>query len=473
MAKTIRQGCNAALVLFGFFAAVMLLAFAAPARAVPAAEAPVYEIDDYPFQKAPALMRWRSVQQREAQLMAHADPDACKAGEPRLACAAKEVLELEEKLRDKSPIEQVEAVYAYFNAIKWKEHAPDCGIDCWKTRLEFLADREGDCGDHALAEYFTLKRLGFKERDLQLIVAQLPGFADTFKGGHVVLRVQVEGEYFILDNRRTDLADLSGLRRYKVLAGVNADSVQIYNLVTPAPPPGFVADATQVASLITSPGAAPQASEPVQVAEAAPIETAAAAQPVSFATQETPTLVAAAAPADADSAGTTSTASASFEDDSDIACMQTANLADWNPFLPCTPTKQMKIVVKPKIIIGAEPPMSLEPQKSKPAEVAAAPKAPEPTVVAAPESKIAAAPESKVAAAPAKAEPKAPEKPKIVAKTAVGGSAPESKSEPTAEVEAAEDDSGSCIQGATLADWNPDLPCTADGNSSTLRIENN
>jgi carnitine O-acetyltransferase len=474
MAKSIGYNRIAA---FGGMILAALLAVAAPAAAVPTSKFPVYAIDDYPFQKAPALMRWRSVQAREAEMMARADPDACKAGEPRLACAAKEALLLEEKLKDKSPVEQVEAVYAYFNKVKWKEHAPDCGVDCWKTRLEFLADREGDCGDHALAEYFTLKRLGFQERDLQLVVAQLPGFADSFKGGHVVLRVRAEGEYFILDNRRTELTDLSGLHRYKVLAGVNADSVQIYNLVTPTPPPGYVADATQVAALITSPGATAPAEAEVQVAAATPETEAAPAQP---------TLVAAVTPAEDEAATGKAAEAAAFEDDSDMACMQSANLADWNPFLPCTPTKQMKIVVKPKIVIGAEPPTSLEPAASKPVVVATA----EPEAAAPKASKAANAPKTEapkfekpqivaktiIGAEPPKAglEPNAA-KPKIVAKTVIGAEPPKAAAQPVAAAEEAEaaDDSGSCTQGATLADWNPDLPCAGDGNASTLRIENN
>jgi predicted transglutaminase-like cysteine proteinase len=452
MATLFRQGRTTALSVFGLLALVVTLAFAAPAQAFPAGEAPVYAIGSYPFQKAPALMRWRSVQQRDAQLMARANPDECKDGEPRLDCAAKESLLLEEKLQDKSPAEQVEAVYAYFNAIKWKEHASNCGLDCWKTRLEFLADREGDCGDHALAEYFTLKRLGFKERDLQLIVAQLPGFADSFKGGHVVLRVRAEDEYFILDNRRNELTDLGGLRRYKMLAGVNADSVQIYNLVTPAPPPGFIADATQVASLVTPPGAGAQPAELVQVAEAASVE------PI---VQLKPMLVAAvsdnAPESEPGAEPDTANASASFDDGSETMCVQAANLADWNPFLPCTPTKAYKIVVKPKIIIGAEPPKSKAAQPPKPVEVAATTKAPEPKVVA----------------APTKVELETPEKPKIVAKTVIGATPTQQpQPEPMAKAEEKEEgDSGACTQGATLADWNPELPCSSDGNSSTLRIE--
>ena len=139
------------------------------------------------------------------------------------------------------------------------------------------------------------------------------------------------------------------------------------------------------------------------------------------------------------------TAAATFDDGSETMCVQAANLADWNPFLPCTPTKAYKIVVKPKIIIGAEPPKPAETQRSKPVEVAEATMAPAPKV----------------------AEPKA-EKQKPAAKLDVVMPAPE----PEPAEEAAEaDGGGSCTQGATLADWNPDLPCASDGNSSTLRIE--
>lgn len=416
------------------------LALGTPAHAVPASEAPVYAIDDYPYQKAPALMRWRSVLGREAHLMQRAKPEDCKDGQPRLACAAKEALLLEEKLQDKSPSEQVTAVYAYFNAVKYKEHPADCGIDCWKSRLEFLAHREGDCGDHALAEYFTLKRLGFKERDLQLIVAQLPGFEDSFKGGHVVLRVRADHEYYILDNRRTDLADLSGLRKYKVLAGLNAESVQIYNLISDTPPPGAVADAGRY---ITSPGATPEATE-TQVAEASTAAQAAAPTP-SFVTQSAPTLVAAK----------------STEEDVAEVCTQSASLADWNPFLPCTPQKQFKIVVKAKTIIGATP--------NEPVQVAEVPKTETPKVeVQKPEAAAAATTTTEVA----KAE--MPDAKFVKPDAAALVALPKSAAKPApaeAPKEDVADDSGTCMQGASLADWNPNLPCTPGGNASSLRIE--
>src|SRR5882757_4433197 len=101
-------------LIFGAVAVAAMAAAFVPARATPVDAAPVYAIDDYPFQKAPALTRWRSVLAREVDLGAHANPDDCKDGLPRLDCAAKEAALLEQKLKDQAPAEQVRAVYGYF-----------------------------------------------------------------------------------------------------------------------------------------------------------------------------------------------------------------------------------------------------------------------------------------------------------------------------------------------------------------------
>jgi hypothetical protein len=89
-------GRNAALWGSSFLIVAAALLVGPAARALPLAEAPVYAIDDYPFQKAPALKQWRSVIAREAHLTETANPDECKEGQPRLACAAKEAALLEE-----------------------------------------------------------------------------------------------------------------------------------------------------------------------------------------------------------------------------------------------------------------------------------------------------------------------------------------------------------------------------------------
>jgi predicted transglutaminase-like cysteine proteinase len=383
----------------------------APATASPTQRAPLYRIADYPYPTAPALQQWQSVLRRNAAEEARWTGETCVDGEPSLDCAAKQMALLEEKLRDRAPKEQIRAVYAFFNAVKYKEHGPGCDVDCWATRLSFAAKREGDCGDHALAEYFTLRRLGFAERDLQLIIAQLPGYEDSFKGGHVVLRVRTGDDYYILDNRRKSLVGLEGLAKYKVLAGLNADSVQIYNLVTPAPPPGFIADAEQVAALIASPGASATA--------AVTPETVSAPEPVAV----------------------VETAAAEPEED----CVQGASLGDWNPNLPCSP--KLKIVVTAKSWL------------TEPAAKAKPPAAP---------ARVQTVPVQTVAQKAA--APKAPAKP-ARAIIEIATNAPAADDAAT-EKDARADDAGSgCVQlAASLADWNPNLPCS-DANPNRITVK--
>jgi predicted transglutaminase-like cysteine proteinase len=413
------------------------------AQAIPIEQAPVYAIDNYPYQKAPALKQWRSVLERSAADEADADPDKCDDGAPKLDCAAKAAHQLEDQLKEKSPVEQIYGVYSYFNAVKWKEHGPDCTEDCWATRLQFIERRYGDCGDHALAEYFTLKRLGFKERDLQLIVAQLPGYEDSFKGGHVVLRVASGGKYYILDNRRTDVTGLKGLDKYKILAGLNADSVQIYNLVTPKPPAGFIADETRVAALIDSPASLPKKLAPSpSVAE------------------EPKVVLASAEPEQAPDAG------APAEDDAALMdCTQTATLADWNPNLPCSafelPAKPAKAKAekktsRKKITVVAE---LTPPSVPAPASDAA------PAIAATPAKPVKAQNATKTA----KTAAKSAAKPKVV-QVAAAKAAEKPKKKKKKKKKPA-DDGGSCIQGASsIADWNPDLPCASGSSAASIKL---
>jgi len=372
------------------------------AQATPV-DAPVYAIDDYPYQKAPALKQWRSVLERSAADEAKWTGEQCADDAPEYDCAAKQAHLLEEKLKDKTPVEQIYGVYTYFNAFKYQEHGANCTEDCWATRLQFIARHQGDCGDHALAEYFTLKRLGFKERDLQLIVAQLPGYEDSFKGGHVVLRVAAAGHYYILDNRRTDVTGLKGLDKYKVLAGLNADSVQIYNVVTPQPPAGYVADETKIADLVASPSELPKPLAPMPGLEPKIV------------------LASVVSPSDAPTTGA--------EDEAALMdCTQTATLGDWNPNLPCSAFELPDTAPKAQA------------KKEKPTVVA--------TLAVSDVAKPTSRPKAtQVAAA------KAPEKPAKKKK----------KKKASA--------SGSCVQGAaSIADWNPNLPCASDESASRLTL---
>src|SRR5215475_10310872 len=86
--------------------AAFLIAFGSSglhhANATPV-DAPVYAIDNYPYQKAPALKQWRSVLERSAEDEAQWTGAQFADGTPQLDCAAKQAHLLEDKLKDRTP----------------------------------------------------------------------------------------------------------------------------------------------------------------------------------------------------------------------------------------------------------------------------------------------------------------------------------------------------------------------------------
>ena len=252
-------------------------------------------------------------------------------------------------------------------------------------------------------------------------MAQLPGYEDSFKGGHVVLRVAAAGKYYILDNRRSDVTGLKGLDKYKVLAGLNADSVQIYNLVTPQPPAGFVADETKVAALIDAPDTLPKKLAPKP------------------STQPEVVLASAEVPASVPQETGDGNDDAALMD-----CSQTATLGDWNPNVPCSAFEMPKKAAKAKV-------------DKTPTVVAAL--TPAPAVRKAVDTPVKQKTATKTAAAKPSSKPKpvqtaAAEKPKKKKK----------KKKHT-------DDGGSCVQGASsIADWNPNLPCASGASAASIKL---
>lgn len=72
--------------------------------------------------------------------------------------------------------------------------------DYWQTPYEFLG-RGGDCEDYAIAKYFALKKLGYK--NLRLLVT----YDTVLQTPHTVLEVLYRGERIILDNVQDENPD--------------------------------------------------------------------------------------------------------------------------------------------------------------------------------------------------------------------------------------------------------------------------
>lgn len=89
--------------------------------------------------------------------------------------------------------------------------------DFWATPYEFLARRQGDCEEFAVAKYLALRAAGFDDGDLNLI-----GVTDRqSRRFHMVLAVDVDGETLILDNQAAAPVASLDLRRYEPAYVIN------------------------------------------------------------------------------------------------------------------------------------------------------------------------------------------------------------------------------------------------------------
>lgn len=89
--------------------------------------------------------------------------------------------------------------------------------DYWASPAETFAKGLGDCDDYAIAKYFTLKQLGFSEKDMRLVVLK-----DKSKNEiHAVLAVKNGASYYILDNQLKDVTPSLSITSYEPIYSIN------------------------------------------------------------------------------------------------------------------------------------------------------------------------------------------------------------------------------------------------------------
>ncbi|MDQ3077912.1 MAG: transglutaminase-like cysteine peptidase [Pseudomonadota bacterium] len=108
---------------------------------------------------------------------------------------------------------RIEAVNIYVNGrVAFVDDSRQFGVtDRWSPAAETLALGRGDCEDYALAKMAMLRRAGFADDDLYLVVLKdLVRRAD-----HAVLVVRSEGRFLVLDNSSDRLLDSAEIRDYR------------------------------------------------------------------------------------------------------------------------------------------------------------------------------------------------------------------------------------------------------------------
>ena len=125
-----------------------------------------------------------------------------------------------QRLRNKSPREQIDGVNAFLNQIPYIEDKVNYGkSDYWATPIEFLT-RGGDCEDFAIAKYASLRALGFSSDQLRIAIVQ-----DEIRNiPHAVLVVYSDEGNFVLDNQDKKVEYVSSVTRYKPIFSINSTS---------------------------------------------------------------------------------------------------------------------------------------------------------------------------------------------------------------------------------------------------------
>lgn len=160
-----------------------------------------------------AFTKWTSLMPRYAQERAGignrcADPKCLNLKWERLLT----------RLHSLPPREQVKRVNQFFNRVPYLSDQKNYGVsDYWATPYEFMA-RGGDCEDYAVAKYISLRRLGFSENQLRIVVVH-----DWHLGGtiHAVLEVKLAGETDILDNQEKRVLPEAKVMHYAPVFAIN------------------------------------------------------------------------------------------------------------------------------------------------------------------------------------------------------------------------------------------------------------
>ena len=137
-------------------------------------------------------------------------------------------------LRDLPALDRLDAVNRYVNSrVTFTDDVSQYRTtDLWSAASETLRRRRGDCEDYAIAKLQMLRRAGFADRDLYLVVVK-----DLVRrSDHAVLVVRAEGRMLLLDNGTDRIADATTAQDYRPVLSFAAGRVWTHGYQRAAPP---------------------------------------------------------------------------------------------------------------------------------------------------------------------------------------------------------------------------------------------
>lgn len=131
-----------------------------------------------------------------------------------------ELQEITHKYKGKQKLTILEGINHHINRITYKRDLTAWNkSDYWATPEEFFQKKQGDCEDFAIAKYFTLKLLGFKDKDMRIVILNNKKRGEI----HAVLAVNINGQTYILDNEIPQLTLANQIQHYQPIYSINTE----------------------------------------------------------------------------------------------------------------------------------------------------------------------------------------------------------------------------------------------------------
>jgi len=150
---------------------------------------------EFPSTELSALPQWMRILSRMAEekkkiAQCDADVDACLS--PKAVAWRAKI----QALKSRDRLVQLLEINRFINTWPKKtDGAVFAAVDHWASPLEFL-DRSGDSEDFAIAKFFSLRELGFKNKHLRIVIA-----TDILSNRvHAFTSAYHDGKIYVLDN---------------------------------------------------------------------------------------------------------------------------------------------------------------------------------------------------------------------------------------------------------------------------------
>ena len=138
------------------------------------------------------------------------------------------------RLAGLSAIEKLDAVNRYVNArVSFVDDIRQYGVpDHWTAAAETLRRGRGDCEDYAIAKLQLLRRAGFAEKDLYLVILR-----DALRrADHAVLVARADGRLLVLDNGTDRLIDSFAMPDYRPIITFSGNRIWTHGYRRQTPP---------------------------------------------------------------------------------------------------------------------------------------------------------------------------------------------------------------------------------------------